>query len=48
MGNRKSYYGEDFIISNEKVDAHIAEIGYASDVCAVHGLCTYHTCGICL
>ena len=30
-GNYKSYY-EDFIVSNEKVDTHVAEIGYESDV----------------
>ena len=43
-GNRKSYYDEDFIVSNEKVDTHIADIGYASDVCEVHRLCPIMWC----
>ena len=49
-GNHKSYYGEGFIVSNEKVDAHVAEIGYASDVCPVHRLhyTELHACSISL
>ena len=34
-GNHKSYYGENFIVSNENVDTHIGEIEYASDVYAL-------------
>ena len=42
-GNRKSYYEEDFIIRNEKVDTHVIEIGHNSDVtkCSTCVLYTY-------
>lgn len=38
-GFRKQYYGGDFIIHNEYVDAHLAKYGY-TDVCQLQ-LVTY-------
>lgn len=31
-GFRKSYYEEDFIVANEKVDKHLDNVGYTLDV----------------